>query len=41
MDKNGVPHVLLIDDELSICTGVCGLLELMVQSRLALFDRAS
>lgn len=28
MDKNGVPHVLLIDDELSICTGVCGLLEL-------------
>lgn len=28
MDKNFVPHVLLIDDELSICTGVCGLLEL-------------
>ncbi|NLE00261.1 MAG: hybrid sensor histidine kinase/response regulator [Fibrobacter sp.] len=28
MDKIGLPHVLLIDDELSICTGVTGLLEL-------------
>jgi K+-sensing histidine kinase KdpD len=28
MDRNSVPHVLVIDDELSICTGVCGLLEL-------------